>query len=483
MSLFARIILPVLFLTSCQTPAPPPPATQSEFTSVSQVETGIPVNVQMTAYRTTLVADGKDYTLLRATVIDRDGKEITSAENTLRIFVEGDGWISRNGETEPLSTANDTAGREYYKNQLQNGVCLMDFHTGLHPDKIKVQIESDSLWPASHELHTISSDVVLMQPDHDQLSTSGKNIDRMMGADISFLPQLEERGRKFLENGTEKDAIELLRDHGFNYIRLRIFVNPENEKGYSPEKEFCGLGYILYMAKRVKDAGMKLLLNFHYSDYWADPQQQNKPLAWAELDFMSLKDSIREYTGKGLLALEKQGTPADMVQVGNEINHGLLWPDGHISNLDNLAELLKAGAEGVSSVNPDIPIVMHIALGGQHEESVFWLDNMIARGVEFDVLGISYYPRWHGTLDDLKSNLINLSSLYKKPLNVVEYSIFKKEIHDIVFNLSDSLGTGTCIWEPLGTRWGGMFDENNEVRDVINVYDELKDLYLSGEKK
>ena len=479
-NLFTTIFLFALVLVSCQT-ASPPPATALEFALVSQVEKGIPVNVQMTAYRTTLVADGQDYTLLRATVIDKDGKEITSADNTLRIYVDGNAWISRNGEDEPLPSAIDSTGREYFKNKLDNGLCLMDFHAGTDPGKIKVEIMSDTLWPASHEIHTIPSDVVLMQPDFDTLTTSEKKIDRMIGADISFLPQLEAWGMKFYDQGTEKDAIELLRDHGFNYIRLRIFVNPENEKGYSPEKGFCGLDYTLVMAKRVKDAGMKLLLNFHYSDYWADPQQQNKPLAWAELDFETLKDSLKQYTSNVLLAFEKQGTPADMVQVGNEVNHGFLWPDGHISNLDNLAELLKAGVEGVVSVDPDMPVMMHIALGGQHEESVFWLDNMIARGVSFDVIGISYYPRWHGTLDDLKSNLINLSGRYKKHLNVVEYSIFKKEIHDIVFNLPDGLGTGTCIWEPLGTRWGGMFDENGEVKEVIRVYDELNHLYLTDD--
>ncbi len=105
--------------------------------------------------------------------------------------------------------------------------------------------------------------------------------------------------------------------------------------------------------------------------------------------------------------------------------------------------------EGVASVAPDMPVMMHIALGGQHDEAVFWLDNMIARGVKFDIIGISYYPRWHGTLDDLKYNLTDLANRYNKYLNVVEYAVFKKEVHDIVFNLPNSLGTGTCIWEPL----------------------------------
>jgi len=257
------------------------------------------------------------------------------------------------------------------------------------------------------------------------------------------LPQLEEDWNvKLFENGNERDAIELLRDHGFNYIRLRVFVNPKNEKGYSPEKGYCGLDYTLEMAKRVEEAGMKLLLDFHYSDYWADPQQQYKPLAWADLDFETLKDSLKTYTSNVLLALEQQGTLPAMVQIGNEINHGILWPDGHIGNPDHLAELLRAGVEGVEAIDPDMPVMMHIALGGQNKESVFWLDNMIARGVKFDIIGISYYPRWHGTLDNLKNNLHDLIKRYNKPINIVEYSDYKNEVHDIVFNLQ-------MIWEKV----------------------------------
>jgi arabinogalactan endo-1,4-beta-galactosidase len=482
--IFIVIALIAILLVSCKPSGSPKPST--EFASVSQVDSAKAVAVQMTAYSTTLLADGKDRTLLRVVVTDADGREITSADNTLRIYVEGNATISRSGDSKRLLSATDTAGRQYFESCLENGTCLLNCQSGLDPDKIRVEIRSDKLWPASHEIHTIPSSVTLLEPTADQLVHSQKSVGRMIGADISFLPQFEDQGRKFYDFGTEqgqwieKDAIELLRDHGFNYIRLRIFVNPENEKGYSPQKGYCGLDQTLAMAKRVKNAGMKLLLNFHYSDYWADPQQQNKPLAWADLDFETLKDSMKQYTANVLQAFEKQGTLPDMVQVGNEINHGLLWPNGHISNLDNLAELLKAGVDGVASVAPDMPVMMHIALGGQHDEAVFWLDNMIARGVKFDVIGISYYPRWHGTLDDLKYNLTDLANRYNKYLNVVEYAVFKKEVHDIVFNLPNNLGAGTCIWEPLGTMFGGMFNDKGEVRDVIKIYDELNKKYLTN---
>jgi beta-galactosidase len=233
------------------------------------------------------------------------------------------------------------------------------------------------------------------------------------------------------------------------------------------------------MAKRIKEAGMKLLLDFHYSDYWADPQQQNKPRSWANLDFNTLKDSLKAYTTRVLLALKKQGTMPAMVQIGNEINHGMLWPDGHISHPDQLASLLKAGIEGVEAADPKLPVMMHLALGGQNEEAVFWLNNMIARGVRFDIIGLSWYPRWHGTLDDLKSNLLDLRKRYNKPLNVVEYSDFKREVHDIIFSLPDGMGKGACIWEPLG--WNsGLFDRNGVTTPLLKVYDELKVKYLTA---
>jgi arabinogalactan endo-1,4-beta-galactosidase len=192
-----------------------------------------------------------------------------------------------------------------------------------------------------------------------------------------------------------------------------------------------------------------------------------------------LKDTMRSYTSSVLRAMENQGTLPDMVQIGNEVNHGLLWPDGHIGNLDGLAGLLQAGVEGARIVAPEMPIMMHIALGGQNDEARFWLDNMLARGVQFDIIGISYYPRWHGTLEDLYGNLHDLVDRYHKPVNVVEYSDFKREVHEIVFGLPGDMGRGTAIWEPLGWR-SGLFDREGNVTDLMQVYDELSARYLRG---
>jgi beta-galactosidase len=236
-----------------------------------------------------------------------------------------------------------------------------------------------------------------------------------------------------------------MKDHGFNYIRLRIFNDPARDSGYSPKRGFCDLEHTKQMAKRVKDAGMKLLLDFHYSDYWADPGKQYKPAAWRNLLFEELKKALYDYTKKVIQELKDQGTTPDMVQIGNEINHGLVWPEGNVSNVDSMAQLIAAGVAGVKTVDPSIVIMLHIALGGQNDESVFFINQVLARKVHFDVIGLSYYPKWHGTLDDLRDNMNDLLRRYNKDLIVVEYSAKKEEVNKIAFELPNGKGKGTCI--------------------------------------
>jgi len=468
------ILLAIINFIHCASPE----KKTSGFDAVSKIESGKPVSVMLTSYSTTLLANGEDNTRMRVAITDSLSREITSASDSIRIYVEG------NGKVVPVDGGEfvyrkDTTGTRYAACKLVDGIFELKFVAGTSPDKVKVEVRSGNLWPGGHEIHTLPADFVMMKPTPEQLKPTTKPIDRMIGADISFLPQIEEKGGKFFDNGHETDAIELLHNHGFNYIRLRIFDHPENEKGYSPESGFCDLEHTLAMAKRVKEAGMKLLLDFHYSDYWADPQQQYKPKGWEDLDFETLKDSVKSYTENVLKVFQQQNALPDMVQVGNEINHGILWPDGHISHPDQLAALLHAGVEGVRAVDQEIPVMMHLALGGQNKEAIFWLNNMIARGLDFDIIGISYYPRWHGTLDDLNFNLNDLAKRYHKPLNVVEYSDFKKQVHDIVFSVPDNLGKGACIWEPLGWR-SGLFTRNGETTPLINIYDALNAKYLKN---
>jgi hypothetical protein len=430
-----------------------------DFSAVSRADSGRPVSVMLTSYSTTLRANGQDRTRLRIAVTDSLGREITSATDSIRIYLTGDGTLT-SPDGQSLATVPDTGGARYTPVTLVHGVRMLGFRAGTSPDRVKVEARSGTLFPGSHEIHTIPPDVQLLTPAAEQLRPTNRPIGRMIGADISFLPQIEngdgrfsQGTREFHENGKKVDAIELLKRHGFNSIRLRIFVNPENPKGYSPGIGFCGLDSTLSMARRIKAAGMGLLLDFHYSDYWADPQQQNKPLAWAQLSYPALEDSVRSYTA------------------------AVLWPEGHISNLDQLAGLLRAGVAGTEAVDPGIPVMMHLALGGQNEEARFWLDNMIARGVKFDIIGLSYYPRWHGTLEDLSGNLHDLIDRYHKPVNVVEYSDFKRPVHEIVFDLPNDMGKGAAIWEPLGWR-SGLFDREGNTTGLLTVYDSLNAQYL-----
>lgn len=308
-------------------------------------------------------------------------------------------------------------------------------------------------------------------------------IHRILGADISFLPQLEARGMRFSVDGRQEDAIRILKDHGFNYIRLRIFVDPAADSGYSPHQGYCDLAHTLGMARRVKAAGMGFLLDFHYSDTWADPGKQHKPAAWKDYDFSQLKKAVYDYSRKVILALQASGVEPDMVQIGNEINHGILWPDGSIRHPDTLAALLKSGIAGVKSADPAIPVMLHIADGGQNGESRFFLDLMWSRGVRFDIIGESYYPQWHGTLTDLRNNLEDLAGRYRQDIVVVEYSEHKQEVNDIVFDLPDHKGLGSFIWEPLNT-WESLFDRSGAARDsLLNIYPAVAKKYGIGRLK
>jgi beta-galactosidase len=469
-------LLIITVFASCTKTTEQPKTT--DWTSFYQKQTGKPVSMVFASYKTTMIANGKDTSLLRFSAADSADAEILNASFSFEISVKGDATlIETDGSLPEIISTSDTM--KVWKSKLENGIKKLKLVAGTTPGIVKVEAKTEGLWPASHEIHTVPGDFKLMKPSPEQLTKSAIILPKMVGADISFLPQLESRGMKFSDNGVESDAISILKNHGINYIRLRIFVNPENAEGYSPGEGFCGLDSTLSMAKRVKAAGLNLLLDFHYSDTWADPQKQFKPKAWENLNFAELTATLKDYTKMVLLKLKEQGTLPDMVQIGNEINHGIVWPEGHISNPDNLAALLKAGTEAVKEVDPEITVMMHLALGGQNEESVFWFDNMIARGVQFDIIGLSYYPRWHCTLDDLNANMLDLINRYQKDVNVVEYSAYKMEIHDMVFSLPDKRGNGACIWEPLNT-WSRVFDREGKSLESLKIYDEISGKYLAN---
>ncbi len=444
----------------------------------TKIEPNDPYEIVVTPNRTTIFADGKDVAIITISVVDKQNREVKGAKNLIKFVFTGEAKIIKVINDDPASREPDHfLVDSLWQRSLYNGKCQVILQAGSRIDKIKFEAKSKGLQSGSTGIHTVH-----MGTPHrvtsNQKRTVKPVIDKMIGADISFLPQLEARGMRFSDNGIEKDVIQILKDHGFNYIRLRIFHNPAADSGYSPKKGFCDLEHTKQMAKRVKAAGMKILLDFHYSDYWADPEKQYKPAAWKKLGFTQLKDSVEIYTGKVIKALKDQGTIPDMVQVGNEINHGMIWPDGHISNLDSLAQLIQSGIAGVKSVDQSIAIMLHIALGGQHEESVFFFDNMLARNIQFDVIGMSYYPKWHGTLDDLKNNLTSMANRYEQDIIVVEYSQKKRDVHEIVFSLPNGKGKGTAIWEPLNT-WESVFDKQGKANDFMAVYDEMNKKFIA----
>ncbi|WP_213454409.1 glycoside hydrolase family 53 protein [Rhizomonospora bruguierae] len=236
---------------------------------------------------------------------------------------------------------------------------------------------------------------------------------QIRGVDISTLKKSEDRGGVYrTASGTLTDPVALLKANGVNYVRLKVWVNPAD--GYNNKAR------VLTMASRAKAQGMKVLVDFHYSDSWADPGKQTKPAAWASMSFSALTQAVYNHTYDVLNALKAQGTTADMVQVGNEINDGMLWPDGRSNNFKNLATLLKSGISAVRAVSSSTRVMLHLAEGGNNAQHRWWFDNAVANGVSFDVIGVSHYLYWHGTAASLRANLIDLSARYNKDVLVAE---------------------------------------------------------------
>ena len=240
----------------------------------------------------------------------------------------------------------------------------------------------------------------------------------IQGDDLSFATQETAAGAVYTDRGRAAPPERILAAHGADYVRLRLWVNPP--AGYSD------LASVLAMARRAKAAGMRLLLDPHYSDFWADPQHQDTPAAWAGQDLTTLAQTVRTYTRDVLNALSAQGTPADMVQLGNEIRNGLLWPTGYVdwstgAGWDNLGTLLRAAAAGVRGARGRTPkLLVHFDQGGDNGWSRAFYDHIVAQRVPFDVIGLSYYPFWHGSLSQLRTNVNDLAARYDRDIVIAE---------------------------------------------------------------
>ncbi len=263
----------------------------------------------------------------------------------------------------------------------------------------------------------------------------GLSPDFIMGADVSMLGQIEESGGKFYDQGVEKDCLEILRSHGVNWIRLRLWNDPTDMNGKLLGGGNNDLQRTIQIAARAKSMGFKFLLDFHYSDWWADPGKQNMPKAWVGLGPEELNKAVYEYTAETMKALADASAMPDMVQIGNEVNSGMMWPAGKtwsqgnevVGGYDGFAELLSQGIQAVrdndpNSGNPEkkIKIAIHLADGGNNDLYHTVFDELIKRNVDFDIIGLSYYSFWHGPFDRFADNMKDISERYQKDVVVLE---------------------------------------------------------------
>jgi arabinogalactan endo-1,4-beta-galactosidase len=275
------------------------------------------------------------------------------------------------------------------------------------------------------------------------------------GADISFTLQEEAAGTQYRDlRGQPASVEQILSKSGGNYVRLRVWTDPP--AGYST------LDSALTLAKRAHRAGLKVLLDLHYSDFWADPGKQPTPKAWQGQDLPTLAETVRQYTSHAVAAFARQGTPVDMVQVGNEVTSGMLFPTGQLypdnapQQWPQFATLLKAGIRGAHEGAPrrhQPRIMIHIDRGGDNGGSQWFIDHILAEGVDFDVIGESYYPIWHGSLADLSANLNDLATRYNKDIVLAETAYpWTTQDGDGFANLWDGSG-------PAGTTNGPLPDQ------------------------
>ncbi|MCX5409253.1 arabinogalactan endo-1,4-beta-galactosidase [Streptomyces sp. NBC_00335] len=291
----------------------------------------------------------------------------------------------------------------------------------------------------------------------DLAFTAGSTGLAVKGVDVSSLEKSEDLGGVYrTSGGTAGDALTILKSAGANYGRLKVWVNPAD--GYNDK------AHVLAAARRIKAQGMKLLVDFHYSDIWADPGAQTKPAAWSGHSYAQLTTDVYQHTYDVLNALKAQGTTADLVQIGNETNTSMLWPEGSTDNWQQLAGLLKSGASAAKAVSSSTQVALHLAHGGDNSLYRWWFDNAAAQGVSYDVIALSFYGYWHGALSSLQANLDDISSRYGKKVLVVEtaypFRLDSEDSHENIIDTTAELVTGYPASTTGQSAW---------LRDVMNI--------------
>jgi Arabinogalactan endo-1,4-beta-galactosidase len=322
----------------------------------------------------------------------------------------------------------------------------------------------------------------------------GLSPDFMRGADVSMLGEIEKSGGKFYNaQGQEDDLFSILRDSGINWIRLRLWNDPVNERDvYANGKVLSkkgapsgggnnDLALDIALARRAKKAGMKILLDFHYSDTWADPSKQKTPAAWRDMDAGELNKAVEAFTKDCVSKMDKAGVRPDMVQIGNELNGGMMWPlgktwkgktDADIGGMDGFIALLKSASRGVRAAQGTgnkIRIVIHLADGGDNGLYTRMFDPITAANVDFDVIGLSFYPYWHGALAGLQNNMTLCGERYGKEMIVAEtaYAFTEED--------GDGMGNAFVVYSDDENGYvPSVQGQATEVRDIINTVSGVK---------
>ncbi|MCI8299486.1 MAG: glycosyl hydrolase [Lachnospiraceae bacterium] len=244
------------------------------------------------------------------------------------------------------------------------------------------------------------------------------------GMDVSTLLELEAFGAKFQDaDGDERDVLSVLQEYGTNAVRLRLWNHPYSQEGEPYGGGTNDMNSVISLARRVRERGMYFLLDVHYSDFWADAERQIKPKAWADFTGKRLEYAVYDYTLAMLRNFRTEGVFPDMIQIGNALSNGLLWPDGKYPNYENIAWFVSAGIRAVRAADRDMPIMIHLGNGVSNALYREWFDNYFENdGLDFDIIGLSYFPRLHGSLKDLEHNMCDLAERYGKELIIAEVS-------------------------------------------------------------
>ncbi len=260
---------------------------------------------------------------------------------------------------------------------------------------------------------------------------------RLLGGDISLLPSYEEAGTIYKDaDGKEVKLLDYLKEQRWNAIRVRLFVEPDKAPGEHKAEGVCqDLDYVMKFGKRIKASGYQFMLDFHYSDTWADPAKQFMPDRWKNTKREDLPDSLYEYTKNCLEVMVNAGATPDLIQVGNEITNGMIWPEAKVDpqgteNWDLLLKLLESGSKACREVCPNAKIIIHTEKAGEWDKTKAYYNNL--RKLDYDVIGLSYYPIWHKAVGVLAATIDSLAVDFPdKEVMVVETAMYYSHENDM----------------------------------------------------